>query len=114
MLQIRHVAGGGDRAIVAAAGQVDLATAPRLAEALAQAQAGGIGETVLDLTAVDFLDSVGVGVLVEAAVAARQRGAALSVRGATGWVARVLEITGVDEYLRVVPARSTGTADPDR
>lgn len=112
MLQIRHVAGGGDRAIVAAEGQVDLATAPRLAEALAQAD--GIGETVLDLTAVDFLDSVGVGVLVEAAVAARQRGAGLSVRGATGWVARVLEITGVDEYLRVVPARSTGTADPDR
>lgn len=114
MLQIRHVAGGGDRAIVAAEGQVDLATAPRLAEALAQAQADGIEETVLDLTAVDFLDSVGVRVLVEAAVAARQRGASLSVRGATGWVARVLEITGVDEYLRVVPAPSAGTADQDR
>lgn len=114
MLQIRQVAGDGDRAIVVAEGQVDLATAPRLAEALAQALQDGIAETVLDLTAVDFLDSVGIRVLVEAAIQARQRGAALSVRGASGWVARVLEITGVEEYLRVVPAQPAGSGDADR
>lgn len=114
MLQIRHVAGGDDRTVVVAEGQVDLATAPRLAAALAEAQSDGVAGTILDLTAVDFLDSAGIRVLVEAASLARQRGTALSVQGANGWVARVLEITGVDEYLQVVPAPPAGPGEPDQ
>jgi anti-sigma B factor antagonist len=113
MLHIRHPAGSDGRAIVAAEGQVDLATAPRLAEALAQAHGGDIKEIVVDLTEVDFLDSVGVRVLVEAARDAAQQDVSLSVRGARGWVARVLEITGVDEYLQVVPYQPAAPGDAD-
>lgn len=113
MLQIRQPAGSDGRAIVAVEGQVDLATAPRLAEALAQAHGEGITEIVVDLTDVDFLDSVGVRVLVEAARDAAQQDVSLSVRGARGWVARVLEITGVDEYLHMVPHQPTAPGDTD-
>lgn len=102
MLQIRHEASDPGQTVVAASGQVDLATAPQLAEALAKAQGNGGAEIVVDLADVDFLDSAGVRVLVEAAQAARQRDGVLSVRGARSWVAKVLEITGVDELIRVV------------
>lgn len=105
MLNIRQVVGDSGRLVVSAEGQVDLATAPALASALAQARRNNPREVVVDLTAVDFLDSVGVRVLVEAARQAAELDVELSVQGASGWVARVLEITGVDEYLRIVPQR---------
>lgn len=112
MLNIRQVAGDTGQLVVAAEGQVDLATAPELAAALTQSQQNYPREVVVDLTAVDFLDSVGVRVLVEAARQAADLDVQLSVRGASGWVARVLEITGVDEFLRVAPPPS-GSTEPD-
>lgn len=113
MLQIRQPAGGDGQAVVVAEGQVDLATAPKLAEALTGAHGTGVTQIVVDLAGVDFLDSIGVRVLVEAARQAAQREVSLSVRGAHGWVARVLEITGVDAYLDVEPTRSAAPGDPD-
>lgn len=102
MLQIRHDTSEPAQTVVAVSGQVDLASAPQLAKALAQAQDGDGTRIVVDLTGVDFLDSAGVRVLVEAAQEATQREQVLSVRGARSWVAKVLEITGVEELLRVV------------
>jgi anti-sigma B factor antagonist len=96
MLNIHCEADGDGHAIVTASGQVDLATGPQLAEALAQVDRDGAAAIVVDLSAVDFLDSAGVRVLVEAA---RRGNGSLTVRGAQGWVARVLDITGVSEYL---------------
>jgi anti-sigma B factor antagonist len=99
MLHIKSEVDGDGRTIVAAAGSVDLATAPQLANALAQAHREGRAGVVVDLAAVDFLDSAGVRVLVEA----YRQGGALSIRGAQGWVARVLDITGVQDYLGTDP-----------
>lgn len=96
MLQIDCEVAGDSRAIVTVSGQVDLATGPQLAEALARADSDGVAAIVVDLAAVDFLDSAGVRVLVEAARLSKAR---LSVQGAQGWVARVLDITGVHEHL---------------
>jgi anti-sigma B factor antagonist len=103
MLDVRRVPDADGRVVVVASGQVDLATAPRLAKALAAALGGGAKDIVVDLAAVDFLDSSGVRTLVEAARDARREGATLRLRGAQGWVARVLEITGVEEYLSPPP-----------
>lgn len=114
MLHIQRVSGDTGQVVVVVAGQVDLATAPQLAEALALARRDCPAEVVADLTKVDFLDSVGVRVLVEAAREAGRQGSSLSVWGASGWVARVLEITGVEEYLRVIPPQPAGSSEPDR
>lgn len=99
MLEIRHDSRGDGRVVVALQGQVDLATAPQLAQAVAGATKQG-DAVVVDLTDVDFLDSAGVRALVESAQAAASAGVAVTVTGASGWVARVLEITGVAEFLR--------------
>lgn len=108
MLDIRHAADGDQRAIVAATGQIDLATAPRLAEALTYAIDQGAPEMVLDLHGVDFLDSAGVRVLAEAARAAAAGDVSMTLEGAQGWVARVLQITGLADYLRVNPPPPPG------
>jgi anti-sigma B factor antagonist len=102
MLHTHCEVDGDGRAIVTASGQVDLATGTQLAEALAQADRDGAA-VVVDLAAVDFLDSAGVRVLVEAA---RRGSGTLSIRGAQGWVARVLDITGVQDYLSPTPPPS--------
>jgi anti-sigma B factor antagonist len=114
MLNIRQVSDYGGQLVVAATGQVDLATAPELAAVLAQARRDRPFEIVVDLTAVDFLDSAGVRVLVEAARQAAELGVELSVRGAGGWVARVLEITGVDRFVRIVPSEPAGSGETER
>lgn len=101
--------GAAGRVTVTARGQVDIATAPRLAEAVAKALAQGVTEVVVDLAAVDFLDSAGVRALVQSARAAEQAGAALYLDGAQGWVARVLEITGVGGYLPPPPGPGRGS-----
>lgn len=64
----------GDAVIVTAVGEIDLATAPELDVAIRAALAvPGPGPVVLDLTAVTFLASSGLGVLVDARNAATAR-----------------------------------------
>ncbi|HEY7107591.1 MAG TPA: STAS domain-containing protein [Acidimicrobiia bacterium] len=82
--------------VVTARGEVDMATAPRLAEALVQFANGSV---TLDLTSVTFLDSSGCSALVAAHKCLRRRGSRLYVRGATGSVLRVLELTGLSRAL---------------
>src|SRR4051812_6578727 len=65
-LIVRHLESGGVP-VVSIAGEVDLATAPRLRDALLQAAVEHPGERVaIDLDGVSMLDSAGLGVLVGA------------------------------------------------
>lgn len=50
--------------VVAVTGDVDVATAPALREHLYEAIDEGTHSVVVDLTAVDFIDSVALGVLI--------------------------------------------------
>ena len=90
----------GDDRIVAAQGELDLHTAPRLAAALAPHV--DAGEWVIaDLTAVTFMDSSGIAVVVHALASARASGAQLALVGPQPRVRKVLAITGVDGMLPV-------------
>ena len=79
------------------AGEVDLATAPRLQTALlaAVAAAAPPTEVQVDLAEVRFLDAVGIGVLVRGREAARRTGVGFSAYNAHGIVLRVLEVVGL-------------------
>jgi anti-anti-sigma factor len=59
----------GSTTVVAVSGEVDVATAGDLLDALAEATGGGPDRLVIDLLDVSFMDSSGLGVLV----AIRQR-----------------------------------------
>jgi anti-sigma B factor antagonist len=74
-------------------GDIDLRTAPALSdqlEALADEKAVLV---IVDLTDVEFLDSSGIRALVHGARSIEDVGGRLLVEGASGAVARVLELT---------------------
>lgn len=89
--------------VVAVEGEVDLETAPTLraaVQAVVDELAGEVG--VVDLTAVTFLGSAGLTVLLDVARACEARGATLRiVVGANRTVVRPITITGVDEALEL-------------
>jgi anti-anti-sigma factor len=87
--------------LVTAAGEVDVATAPALREALWE----GLVQSpriVVDLSDVRFLDSTGLQVLVTALKHAQQGGGCLTLVQPTPCVQRVLQITQLD---RILPVR---------
>jgi len=88
-------------AVVVAAGEIDICTAPGLREALAEAVRRS-DRVIIDLTRVRFLDSTGMAVMVEALGQDPLRDTrALSLAGPAGVVARALEVTGLTSMFRV-------------
>lgn len=79
------------------AGELDLAAAPRLTEALLDFASADGGELHLDLTEVSFLDSSGLRVIL---ALARSRGGTGSVvlLDPPAAIMRILEIAGIDEH----------------
>jgi anti-anti-sigma factor len=91
----------GPRVIVAARGELDLATAPEL-EANVLPPLGAGEPVALDLRDLEFMDSTGVRVIVAAHLAAQEHATTLTVVVIPdGPVARVLEISGLDAVLDV-------------
>ncbi|HEX4359264.1 MAG TPA: STAS domain-containing protein [Pseudonocardia sp.] len=100
LLRITPVDAGG-AVVVTAAGEVDLATGPKLRAALSDLLEGPAPvPVVVDLTTVDFLGSTGIAVLVDAHWQAVQLHVPLKiVVVADGPVHRTLRTTGVDHHL---------------
>jgi anti-sigma B factor antagonist len=92
------------RVVVEVSGDVDMLTAGRLREGLTEAiRVAGAGPVIVDLHRVPFLDSSGIQALLDGYHTAMVAGGTLTVRGAHGTVARVLQIVGIDRMLGVAP-----------
>ena len=98
-----NVAPVGDWTVVAVAGEVDVATAPRLRKEAIAVLGGGHDRVVLDLEAVDFLDSTGLGVLISGLKRVRTHGGEFAVVCDEPRIMKVFEITGLDTVFNVVP-----------
>jgi anti-anti-sigma factor len=83
--------------VVTAAGEIDMATAPKLRECLL----GTSGKVIVDLRAVSFLDSSGIGVLVDAQNHLSEAGGSLTLRKPQAIVRTALEITGFASWIEV-------------
>jgi anti-sigma B factor antagonist len=81
--------------IVTIVGEIDLAVAPAMQAVLTD----GHTDIIVDLSGVTFLDSSGIAAILRAYRHQTASGHCLSMRGATGPVRRVLEITGIDSVL---------------
>jgi anti-sigma B factor antagonist len=80
---------------IAPAGEVDLANAAQLAEAVSAAVERRPDRLVFDLTDLRFIDSAGIAVLVTATNALQD----VRVRNPSPIVSRVIELTGLAEVL---------------
>jgi anti-sigma B factor antagonist len=81
--------------VVAVRGEVDFGTAPRLRELLVNTAMEGNRNVVVDLRAVEFLDSTGLGVLVGALKRYRTLGGDLFLVISTNRIRSVFELTGL-------------------
>lgn len=82
-------------------GQVDVATAPRLRQALTEAQYGGGRPVALDLDAVEFLDSFGLGVIVGGLKRAGSHGGRLVVVCSRTRLLHLFEVTRLNEIMSI-------------
>lgn len=79
-------------------GEIDAHTAPTLATAMVELPSGVVR---LDMADVSFMDSSGLRVLMEATARAREGGGDLVVVRPSAAVARLVEISGLGEQLRL-------------
>jgi anti-sigma B factor antagonist len=85
-------------------GTCDLATAPELRNALQPLLPPEVQEVIVDVSALEFIDSTGLGVILGAMRRLREGAGTLRIAGATGTVRRVLEITDLDKVIPLVDA----------
>jgi anti-sigma B factor antagonist len=79
--------------IITVAGEIDMVTAPQLAECILERAQTNV---VVDLSNVTFLDSAGITALVHGYRALRENGYTLRTTGERDMILRVLEISGLD------------------
>jgi anti-sigma B factor antagonist len=89
----------GNTATVSAAGEIDLSTVDDLRAAVTAAAPEGTDKLRLDLTAVEFIDSAGLGGLLELRSTLRSRNVTLEIDAGDGPVRQAMEITGLSELL---------------
>lgn len=87
--------------VLAVAGEVDVATAPRLRERLVTLVNDGRTRIVVDLERVDFIDSTGLGVLVGALKRVRTNDGDLALVCTGPRVLKVFEITGLTKVFAI-------------
>jgi anti-sigma B factor antagonist len=85
----------GDWAIVSVSGEIDIASAPSLHEAVGTVSGSG-AHVILDLSGVSFMDSTGLSVLIRAFRGLRDDGGELRIVVAGTRIPRLLEVTRLD------------------
>ena len=89
-----------DGAFVVVRGEVDMATAPQLRDALTALLDSGATRISIDCRGLEFLDSSGIGVLI----AVRKRlgdDGTLTLEAPPAHVRKVLELTGVTDHVTI-------------
>ncbi|MFD1824588.1 MULTISPECIES: STAS domain-containing protein [Mumia] len=87
--------------IVEVAGEIDVYTAPRLREALADLIESGHHHVIVDVEKVDFLDSTGLGVLVGGLKRVRAYDGSLDVVCTRARLLKIFEITGLTKVFGI-------------
>jgi anti-sigma B factor antagonist len=87
------------RVVYAVTGDLDNAAAAALIRRLTALSGGTVGDVVLDMSGVEFIDSVGLEAVIRIQRMLRDDGRRLVVRDPAPAVARLLELTMLDRAL---------------
>jgi anti-anti-sigma factor len=96
----------GETAVVTAHGELDAFTAPALSDAFADAAADGGDRVVIDLSAVAFMDSTALGLVVRAVNEIGDRGGDVRLVLPVESARRIFEITTLDRVLPIEASRA--------
>ena len=95
-----------DPIVISPQGDIDVATVPSFREALAEAASGGHVRLVVDLSEVAFIDSTGLGAILEVNEQLRRERRRLAVVAPRGTAAAVLlTLAGLRQTLAVFDSR---------
>jgi anti-sigma B factor antagonist len=90
----------GGWTVLAAVGELDLYTAPRLRDEVLAAIDGGARQVAIDLNGVGFIDSTGLGILVACLKRLREQdGRMVLVAPESSPLRRLLSLTGLEQVL---------------
>jgi anti-sigma B factor antagonist len=109
-LAVRHRDGGDGVCLVTPAGEIDLASAPRLKSSLVGLLDQGYARFVLDLSEVRYLDSTGLGVLIAFSRRLTDDGH-IVLAHAPDSVLGLLELTGLDARFQTFPTVEDALAE---
>jgi anti-sigma B factor antagonist len=96
-------ASGGTIPVVAVSGEVDVYSAPTLKDRLTELLDSGTPSLVVDLTQVSFLDSTGLGALVEIRSSASEAGGTIPLVCNQERILKLFTITGLDGVFAIHP-----------
>jgi anti-sigma B factor antagonist len=86
----------GDASVLTLRGEIDVYTAPRLRQAIVDLVDGGASRIVVDMEKVDFLDSTGLGVLVDGMKRVKSRDGSLAIVATQDKILKIFDITGLN------------------
>ncbi len=94
--------------IIAVGGEIDVYTAPKLRDKITELVADGVYDIIVDMEAVEFLDSTGLGVLVGGLKKVRAHDGSLQLICTQDRLLKIFRITGLAKVF--VIHRSTDDA----
>ena len=100
----------GDVTVLTCAGEIDLGSAPQLREVLAPIFNEAKPRLLVDLSSVGFMDSTGIGIMVNALNRVREKSGACAFCGAGPRVHRILQIAGLINALPLHDTRAEALA----
>ena len=98
----------GDRVLVRLTGELDIATAPSLRDVLFETLEGELIELILDLGAMEYVDSTGLSLFVSARKRALRDGVQIAFENPTPRTRRLLELTSLDGVFDIRGSTSSG------
>ncbi|HEY1134118.1 MAG TPA: STAS domain-containing protein [Nocardioides sp.] len=101
------------KTIVAVGGEIDVYTAPRLRDRITELVAAGTYDLVIDMEAVEFLDSTGLGVLVGGLKKVRAHNGSLQLICSQDRLLKIFRITGLAKVFVIHDSLAAALASAD-
>lgn len=107
-LESRDVNG---RTVIEVGGEIDVYTAPKLRDTITELVGAGVYDLIIDLSAVEFLDSTGLGVLVGGLKKVRANDGSLSLICGQDRLLKIFRITGLAKVFEIHPDQEAALAN---
>ena len=102
----------GGASVLTLRGEIDVYTAPRLRQAIVDLVDAGTSHIVVDMEKVDFLDSTGLGVLVDGMKRVKSREGTLGIVATQDKILKIFDITGLNRAFAIHASVDEAVAQP--